>query len=286
MPSPHQQYSRPTVSTHTTNMSSSPFQVPRPSNAHVGSTHGMSIERQQHIHRSIANAIRASNMTTSLQNRPAPRMVGHSTPNQSANTRVPQMPQMPQTLSQPPHLRSSSQVPQNHGQQAVSHGGVGVTMEPIQLMAQHPPPQMRQHPQTTPPPQTQAVRMASHSPVPQNPGPTPPPVPPPQAVSRTENLIDLQSEQNWRPTGRMRGALTGQAYSAALSQFFGQVNQPAQQAPSPRPSGSPVSLPLSPHLQALANRMHPQVSQVLNQPPNNASNGSGASGTQSPHGFS
>ncbi|KAJ4954708.1 hypothetical protein NE237_011491 [Protea cynaroides] len=45
-----------------------------------------------------------------------------------------------------------------------------------------------------------------------------------QDVSRS----DVSPEQNWRPTGRMRGSLVGGAYSAALSQFMGQPTPPAQ----------------------------------------------------------
>lgn len=266
MPSLHQQHSRPSVSMPATNRSSVPLQAPLTSHAHVSSSLGNVIDRQW---QSLANPSNVSNMPPlSLQNRSAPRVASPSTPNQSVNVR---MPQMPQTLSQPPHLRSS-QVPHNHVQQGVSHGGVSnspSTVERIQLLAQRHPAQMRQLSQTTPP-QTQAMRMASAS-LPLNTG-----VMPPQAVSRTENLIDLQSEQNWRPAGRMRGSLTGQAYSAALSQVFGNATQPSQ-APVPRPS-LPAA-PLSPHLQALASRMHSQVPQVLNRT-TNASNVTGAPGTQ------
>lgn len=35
-----------------------------------------------------------------------------------------------------------------------------------------------------------------------------------------DGLPELPSEHNWRPTGRMRGSLTGSAYSAALSQYL------------------------------------------------------------------
>ncbi|KAJ4951237.1 hypothetical protein NE237_028069 [Protea cynaroides] len=48
-----------------------------------------------------------------------------------------------------------------------------------------------------------------------------------QSVSRTDELVELPSAQNWRPSGRMRGSLTGQAYSAALGQFMGQSTPPA-----------------------------------------------------------
>ncbi|KAG1335114.1 putative E4 SUMO-protein ligase PIAL2 [Cocos nucifera] len=40
------------------------------------------------------------------------------------------------------------------------------------------------------------------------------------SLARSDGLPELPSEQNWRPTGRMRGSLTGSAYSAALSQYL------------------------------------------------------------------
>lgn len=49
----------------------------------------------------------------------------------------------------------------------------------------------------------------------------------------------LPADDNWRPSGRMRGSLTGEAYSAALSQFMLQPTQPAR-PPPPRP---PLNLP-------------------------------------------
>lgn len=35
----------------------------------------------------------------------------------------------------------------------------------------------------------------------------------------SRDAVDVQLDKNWRPTGRMRGSLTGVAYSAALSQY-------------------------------------------------------------------
>ncbi|GFP88940.1 zinc finger miz domain-containing protein 2 [Phtheirospermum japonicum] len=48
-------------------------------------------------------------------------------------------------------------------------------------------------------------------------------------------------DQNWRPVGRMRGALSGQAYADAYNRFFSQ-NQPNQQ-PLNYPSARPGNLP-------------------------------------------
>lgn len=53
------------------------------------------------------------------------------------------------------------------------------------------------------------------------------------------------TEQNWRPAARMRGALSGQAYSDALNQY---IIRPNQQAQAARPS-LPTNVPA--HLQSL-----------------------------------
>ncbi|KAL9276056.1 E4 SUMO-protein ligase PIAL2-like protein [Drosera capensis] len=65
-----------------------------------------------------------------------------------------------------------------------------------------------------------------------------------QTVTRNENLIDIQSEQGWRPPGRMRGSLIGRPYSEALSQF---MIQPTEE---PQASAPPSNLATPPHLQA------------------------------------
>ncbi|XP_042489650.1 E4 SUMO-protein ligase PIAL1-like [Macadamia integrifolia] len=61
-----------------------------------------------------------------------------------------------------------------------------------------------------------------------------------QPVSSADGLGELSSEHNWRPSGRMRGSLTGPAYSAALSQYMGQPTPPAQfSGPPPNQISSP-----------------------------------------------
>ncbi|XP_022737522.1 E4 SUMO-protein ligase PIAL2-like isoform X2 [Durio zibethinus] len=83
------------------------------------------------------------------------------------------------------------------------------------------------------------------------------------AASRADTSADLVSEQNWRPTGRMRGSLTGRAYSEALSQL---MIQPTQSAQAARPQANLTSSPsVPPHLQALlANSRNPAVPQMQN----------------------
>ncbi|KAJ6347388.1 hypothetical protein OIU76_003963 [Salix suchowensis] len=75
------------------------------------------------------------------------------------------------------------------------------------------------------------------------------------AVSGMEGLVDLASEQNWRPTGRMRGSLSGRAYSAALKEFMIQPTQQTQTpAPRPPPNLPPSQSSMPPHLQFLLAR--------------------------------
>ncbi|OVA16945.1 zinc finger protein [Macleaya cordata] len=73
-----------------------------------------------------------------------------------------------------------------------------------------------------------------------------------QPVPRVDSSIESPSEQNWRPTGRMRGSLSGRAFSAALSQY---IIQPSQAAQTTRPPGlGPISPPsASSQLQVLIN---------------------------------
>ncbi|KAI8569676.1 hypothetical protein RHMOL_Rhmol02G0295700 [Rhododendron molle] len=68
-----------------------------------------------------------------------------------------------------------------------------------------------------------------------------------QSAPRTDSLADLPADQNWQPAGRMRGSLSGRAYSEALSQII-QPTPPVQAAPRPAlnitspPPGIPAPL--------------------------------------------
>ncbi|KMT12019.1 hypothetical protein BVRB_5g099780 isoform B [Beta vulgaris subsp. vulgaris] len=261
-----QQHSRPTVSIPAANASSVLSQgSPVRSNMHSASSYGSNVERQWHLPVSPLNM---SNMASiPPQNRSASPGVRLSTTNHNMYT-----PQAPQQLSQPPHLMRTSQLPRNH---SIQHGvtpRVGASNSPSTLQrVQLPQASQVRHSQTMPL-QTQAVRMPSSSPL--NMGT-------PQAVSRSENLIDLQLDHNWRPTGRMRGALTGDAYSKALNQYMGQAAQPAQApspSPSPRPSVSSAS-PMLPNIQVLlANRR--VASEMHDRQGTGASTVSGTPGTR------
>lgn len=108
-----------------------------------------------------------------------------------------------------------------------------------------------------------------------------------QSVSRPDDLINLQSEQNWRPTARMRGSLSGRQYSddvrqriitptqgtkpAQISRQHPQVqgSRPQGQQPvqSPRPQGQqPVQGP-RPQGQQSVQGSRLQGPQPLQRPP-------------------
>ncbi|KAL2235161.1 UNVERIFIED_CONTAM: hypothetical protein Sindi_1248300, partial [Sesamum indicum] len=82
-------------------------------------------------------------------------------------------------------------------------------------------------------------------------------------VTRTDTYDP--SEVNWRPAGRMRGALSGQAYTDALNQF---IIRPSQQAQAARPVPNLTSLPtnVQSHLQAVVAGEAVQVTPAQNHP--------------------
>ncbi|KAK4400897.1 E4 SUMO-protein ligase PIAL2 [Sesamum angolense] len=73
------------------------------------------------------------------------------------------------------------------------------------------------------------------------------------------------SDVNWRPAGRMRGALSGQAYTDALNQF---IIRPTQQAEAARPVPNLTSLPtnVQSNLQASVAGEAVQVTPAQNYP--------------------
>ncbi|XP_019186113.1 PREDICTED: E4 SUMO-protein ligase PIAL2-like isoform X2 [Ipomoea nil] len=72
--------------------------------------------------------------------------------------------------------------------------------------------------------------------------------------------VDLPTDPDWRPTGRMRGSLSGRAYNEALEQY---IIRPTQQAQAPRPSIPPN---ISPQLQALMANRSVHASPLVNPP--------------------
>ncbi|XP_057967545.1 E4 SUMO-protein ligase PIAL2 isoform X2 [Malania oleifera] len=253
-------------------------------------TLGTDVERQQHISRSLVNPVEASDMTSSslhhlasqnwnhrdrsfISGQPVQHVVGLAAPTQlpvrQNSHPLQSMNRMPHSLSQPPSLvRSSTQGPQG----GVGHTAGSVSSQHAQYLAaahraiQRAAQVPRQSPSV--PVQIQTCRAGPSFPMPPdgfrgsvgeqrgNAGGMV------QPVSRADGVVDLTSEQNWRPTGRMRGSLSGQAYSAALSQFMiiqPTTTQAAQSArPQPTPPTSSASIP--PQLQAfLANSRNPHV---------------------------
>ncbi|KAG1367738.1 putative Neutral ceramidase [Cocos nucifera] len=61
-----------------------------------------------------------------------------------------------------------------------------------------------------------------------------------QAVARFNSFAESPSELNWQPMGRMRGSLTGEAYSAALRHY---AAQPTQQVPANWRHGNLINQP-------------------------------------------
>ena len=62
-------------------------------------------------------------------------------------------------------------------------------------------------------------------------------------------VLEGSTDQNWRPTRRMRGSLSGRDYSDALNQFIIHPTQPVQAARPPILNAPRPAIP--PHLQVL-----------------------------------
>lgn len=135
---------------------------------------------------------------------------------------------VPHTMSQHPYLnRSSTQSPQNNHIPASQNHNL-IPQQQIRL-AQRPP-----HLAT-------GRQYSSANPIPNHQNRATSSVPLPgegiRTLARERGANIPNEENNWRPTSRMRGALRGQAYSAALQQFIFQPVQPVQ-------ASSPLSLPV------------------------------------------
>ncbi|XP_062074447.1 E4 SUMO-protein ligase PIAL2-like [Humulus lupulus] len=81
-----------------------------------------------------------------------------------------------------------------------------------------------------------------------------------------DSPVDLASEHNWRPIARMRGSLSGQAYTSALNQFMMQPTQPPQPSQAATPPSVPATSPqMIPQLQVLlANSRNARTPQPYN----------------------
>ncbi|KAL1316747.1 hypothetical protein HN51_068898 [Arachis hypogaea] len=87
----------------------------------------------------------------------------------------------------------------------------------------------------------------------------------PQSVSRPDDLLNLQSEQNWRPTQRMRGSLTGRPYSDEVRE---RIIAPTQLVQNTRPQGTQPVPASRQHLQSPlpVQGSRPHGSQPLQRP--------------------
>lgn len=92
-----------------------------------------------------------------------------------------------------------------------------------------------------------------------------------------DNPTDFPLEQNWRPTGRMRGSLSGRAYSDALSHMMILPTQPVAQPARPQLS-PPPHLSVPNQLQALLGNSNTRFPQLQTNPVTDP--GSRGSGTR------
>ncbi|GLT90843.1 hypothetical protein SLE2022_087600 [Rubroshorea leprosula] len=106
----------------------------------------------------------------------------------------------------------------------------------------------------------------------------------PQSISSADPTGEMPSDQSWRPVGRMRGSLSGRAYSSALNQL---MIQPTQSAQATRPQTnltSPPSVPTPPSVppslqQYLSNGRNLRVPPMQNNAMTRPASVSGSSGT-------
>ncbi|XP_008239090.1 PREDICTED: E4 SUMO-protein ligase PIAL2 [Prunus mume] len=256
------------------------------------------LERQQHFSRPRMNPLQVSNIASSSLQHPSQttqnwdrqdqsfihgqsvqQVVGLPVPSQlqSANRASPGLmdfqnahlqqafnnARTPQTMGQSSSsIRSSSHLSRAHIQQGNAQVGTGQTSSSLNnqqrfMAGAHLAAMMaRQSPSMPVQNQTQRTRPS----LPVNVGGTM------QAVSGADGSVDLSSEQNWRPTGRMRGSLSGRAYSAAFNQFIIAPTQPTQAArPPPNLTSPPPVVPSQP--QTLIGNMSAQVPQTHNSHP-------------------
>lgn len=82
-------------------------------------------------------------------------------------------------------------------------------------------------------------------------------------VSDANGSVNLPSEQNWQRAVRMRGSLTGRAYSESLRRLMSQPTQQAQPATQPS-NPSPAAQVVPSHQQILMAHMKARLSQTHN----------------------
>ncbi|KAL8210066.1 hypothetical protein R6Q57_006798 [Mikania cordata] len=155
-----------------------------------------------------------------------------------------------------PSHQSSGHYFNSHHHQSVNHMIPNLVQSPVQLS-----PQVHQgvlgstagyisnqqtlHYVNTPAPQ--ALEISSWTPP--NPAPQAPQLSLGQATRTQEGSTNAPADQSWRPTGRMRGSLSGQAYTDAYNQSIVHPTQPIQAA-SPPVLNTPRPF-IPPHLEVL-----------------------------------
>uniref|UniRef100_A0A2P2IUV4 E3 SUMO-protein ligase SIZ2-like isoform X2 n=1 Tax=Rhizophora mucronata TaxID=61149 RepID=A0A2P2IUV4_RHIMU len=217
----------PTLNT-TTNQMGRQLQSPIYMNLHQG-WNGL-FSSCQSVQQQVAGLPTSSQLTGTFQG-----------PSGSQNLHQQQAFHAPQIRSQSPTLRLSSPLPRTQAQQP--QVGVGNTVgtpnsqnamftaaQQLNHMARQPPlvpvqfPTSRQHPVNTNLVRTPAMEQRANLGGVQV-----------RAVSGT-NSVELPSEESWRPTGRMRGSLSGRPFPAALRDLMIQPTQATRQVQASVPS--------------------------------------------------
>lgn len=97
-----------------------------------------------------------------------------------------------------------------------------------------------------------------------------------QVTMNPGRSLDESAEENWRPTGRMRGSLSGHQYTEALrNQVIIQPSQPVQAARPPPLLNTPRPF-IPPHFQALMANNNPRPQSGGSSPGSDSSMGGAA----------
>ncbi|KAH9775338.1 E4 SUMO-protein ligase PIAL2 [Citrus sinensis] len=301
-PSVNYEYGRSAVARH---LNRTPMAV----QALPAASHGFSdMEQQQRISRSHMNTVLGSDIASSpLQHQSAAQAVGLqassalsgayrvssglSTNNHNLHQQHQALnPRMPPLMSQSPSAAQSSSpyslTPQQGSVQVGSgHPAINESRQHARLMAVAQRPLSR--PQMTRQPPTVPVQVQTPSAGPRYPttsvgvrgsvGDQRENVAGSMQSVMIDNPTDFPLEQNWRPTGRMRGSLSGRAYSDALSHMMILPTQPVAQPARPQLS-PPPHLSVPNQLQALLGNSNTRFPQLQTNPVTDP--GSRGSGTR------
>lgn len=149
---------------------------------------------------------------------------------------------MPNRVTSTPYVRQQHEQLHSSSQRTSRIGRMQSQYNPVQLQTTSPIPR----------------NVDAHRPIISNTGGTA------QPVTRPEGVVNSSTEQDWRPTGRMRGSLSGRAYSDALNQYIIQPTQPVQPTrPLTNTVTSPSGTP-SPHHLLRTNNTNMNVTQEEN----------------------